>query len=502
MIECDCGTGACGADGTCCSPTACPSPGAANDACGPSDLGCGQSCIRTCANDPQGNNDTCFNDKCCDPEPDNAAEWQTAHPGRCGFNISNGCGGVIDAPCAGGAACVDAASGSGTAITDPPGTTPSAIGYCCTDVFANCNATNACKAVPNACLAGAMVICSSALCPDGVDGISDEVCYAPPGEPLACCDPTTCPGPQPVGAACGFGSVDLGCGPGPNSSCHPDCANDAAGKANVCHLGTCCNPEPDDAAEWRTSHPGACAFNIDNGCGGRLDAPCQAGQVCESDGVQVSDVGSTFASGTCCTSADSCGGAAKDVGQACVVDDVCLNGTQTVTCPCAGGSVCFQNNCCAPAACPAGSGINGPCGSVDLGCGQSCTRQCSAGTCFQGSCCQPAACPAQSGLGGPCGQVDRGCGQSCTRQCSTGTCFQGTCCKPAACPKPAAIGGACGNVDLGCGQSCTVGCDTSQNKPNNTCVAGTCTCVPTPCPPGFSGSMQDGCGHIIACTGS
>lgn len=445
LLNCGCTSGSC-VNGTCCTAAACPAPGTVNDSCGATDLGCGVSCNRGCANDPQNNSNTCFNGKCCNPEPDSASEWRTANPGRCQFNIPNGCGGFIDAPCLNGAACIDVQNGPGNEITDPGGTTTSAMGYCCSNPTAGCAGNNTCQSVANACITGRNVTCGAVDCPDGADGQNDEVCAGG-----ACCDPLACPAASPENGACG--NFDRQCG----RSCTRQCQPDAQGNASVCVSGTCCNPEPDNATEWRTGNPGACAYNITNGCGGRLDAPCGAGEVCQTGGVQVVKSGTTFSSGTCCKSADSCGGP-KAVGEACVVANVCLNG-QTVTCSCAGGA-----------------------------------------TCYQSSCCQPSSCPANSALGGPCGTVDRGCGQSCNRGCSAGTCYQGTCCQASACPAPGNINEPCGSTNLGCGQSCNRGCDTSGNKQNNKCVSNVCTCVPNECPPGFTGSMQDGCGTVKQCT--
>ena len=442
-LNCGCSAGSC-VNGTCCSPNKCPAAGAVGETCGTQNLGCGATCNRGCTADPQGNSNTCNGGVCCNPEPDSAAEWRTANPGRCQFNIPNGCGGVVDAPCLNGAACIDVAAGPGKLITDPGGTTASAIGFCCTNRNANCNAATSCTTVPDACVTGQTVTCSATAC---VDAGPTPVCAAG-----ACCAPLACPAAAAEGDTCG--TFDRTCGLNCNQVCQPD----AQGNANICNGGTCCNPEPDNAGEWRTANTGKCAFNITNGCGGRLDAPCTSG-VCASGGVQVVKSGTTFSSGTCCDPAGSCGGAPKAVGDDCVVPNTCITG-QTVTCACAGGAACFQNKCCAPSACPGNSPLNGPCGTVDLGCGQNCNRGCSAGTCFQGSCCAPVACPAPSPIGGSCAPFDRGCGQTCNRTC-----------------------------------------DTSGNKTNNKCQGSTCVCVPTPCPAGFVGSMQNGCGVTVACSG-
>jgi len=451
LLNCGCTTGSC-VNGTCCTPSSCPASGAVGDTCGTQSLGCGATCNRACAPDPQGNNNLCTAGTCCNAEPDSAAEWRTANPGRCQFNIPNGCGGVVDAPCTAGA-CIDVQTGPGLQITDPGGTTPSAIGYCCTTANTACAGNNMCQTVADACITGATVTCTAANCADGADALNDEVCFDPAGAPPpGCCDPLSCPAASAESGACG--AFDRTCG----LTCTQGCLNDAQNNQNVCVAATCCNAEPDNAAEWQTSNPGACAFNISNGCGGRLDAQCASG-VCQSGGVQVVKTGTTFSSGTCCNSATSCGAAPKAVGDACVVANTCLTG-QNLTCPCVGGAACFQNKCCAPTACPA-----------------------------------------SSPLGGACGTVDRGCGQSCTRGCAAGSCFQGTCCSPVACPAPSAIGQACGSFDRGCGQSCNRTCDTSGNKTNNTCQGNVCTCKPTPCPAGFVGSMQNGCGAVVACSG-
>lgn len=379
-LNCGCSSGSC-INGTCCSTSECPADGNAGDSCGRVDLACGAACTKGCKNDSQGNSNTCRGGVCCDPEPDSPSEWQAKNPGRCQFNIPDGCGGVVDAPCATGT-CIDVATAPGNPVTKPGNGSPSALGYCCTIANAACGA-HTCQLAASACVIGTMVSCGAADCSNGPDGTKDEVCFDPPGtDPPACCDPSACPASSPAGGSCTSGATfDRGCG----LACTRGCIPDAQSQPNVCVSGTCCNPEPDNEDEWQTQNPGGCAFNISNGCDGRLDARCNAGELCQKSGAQLVKNGSLFASGNCCAFAASCGSSAKAPGETCRVANVCLAG-QKVTCPCAGDTTCYQDKCCAPNTCPTDSAMNGPCGPVDLGCGVSCTRGCSAGTCREGSC--------------------------------------------------------------------------------------------------------------------
>lgn len=493
---------------TCCKANTC------SGKCGSKlPLGCGSGTLECKC----GSGETCTTDGKDDPAPSSGTaglcckkKTASAYAGKCGTQLSDGCGGKFDVPCGANQDCVDNDTGAkGVAPPDgKPGTCCTRTGDCAAE------AAGTCASIPNSCR------------PDGQPAQSCKTnCKAPMGQCTngMCCTPAaSCTGGGNAGGECHV-THDGG-------TCTSDrTCNCKTGLDCVCgdHI---CGTQPGDLAGVCTAKKscddvigaGNCGTGVGNGAGGTQDCPCATGFDCTKS--NPGDVGQCVCKNGLgkpydCTNVP--GGPGKG-GDACGQFDDGCGGTLTCSCSLT-GQTCIDkpaptpNVCCVPAAaCSKGGNDGGECNVTHSasGCGndKNCNcvgsrkclcgdHVCQPGVDGPGLCKSPLTCSSTE-YKGKCGTaLDDGagglipsCGCDSNHQCSesqpgkTGTCV----CKTPNGQKydcsnvpngPNTGGDACGTFADGCGGNFNCDCAASgtvcYDKPApspNTC------CKPLSCP--------------------
>lgn len=399
---CDLKTNSCCATKTC-ADYAGQCGAALPNGCGQNTLGCACGPGATCT---QNGGDTAApaagtTGQCCTPR---AATYYTAQ-GQCGTQLSNGCGGKIDAVCPNNGVCVDNMNG-----TAGPAPAAGKVGTCCTRTDSCTSvAAGTCADVQNSCRpAGTTYRCNNCVSPKACTTVNSA---------LTCCQGApACTGNGGAGGECNVTkqAVDSGCGSARSCTCSG---------SNVCMCGGVPCATPADGAGVCTAplscsspaYSGKCGTGLANGVGGTIACGCATGKVCST----TSTPGSVPASGSTgsCVCNNPTGqpytcSSPQYAGKCGTFDNGCGS---TITCGCNGGQVCNGGTqaCCTPTfACPAPA-LGTQCGSFSNGCGGAVSCGCPSGTgnenftCTAGSCtCVPDTCRGRTGI-----QPDR-CGGS------------------------------------------------------------------------------------------
>ena len=539
--------------------------------CGSAWLGCGPNTpdnftdCGQCPNDAQGNPQVCngtFHK--CEPKctPKTASEICTAAKTKQGVEcgqISDGCGGLVNCDSVQGFGCTNGQQCGTNGIGNRcgPPLVPdecTALGRNCGSLQSVCGGTVNCGDCPSGQVCNTNGVCGPACSPKTCadykefacgkfdDGCGSTITCGCAGGGVCddktntCCNATTCNATYP--GECGNGLPNL-CGQN-NLNCST-CAGGSvctvdggASPAQSSPLpGLCCTPH----ATTFYSNNNQCGTQIPDGCGGKINVSCPAGQFCVDNATGSPGLKpANGVIGSCCTNTNTC---ASDVAPSCApIVNSCypsLGGTIGCNSLCTGGTSCVNSVCCQGApACAGNGGVGGECNvthnPVDPGCGSSRTCTCN-GTerCWCGNhactasdgpgvCKNPLSCSSpqysnKCGTGldnGVGGTIDCNCGNghtcSSTTPGTTGVC---QCNNPTKVPYtcnnvpngPNTGGDACGTFDNGCGGTltcnCTGGkvCDTANN-PNTCCSPTAC---PTPALGSACGQISNGCGGNNSC---
>lgn len=325
--------------------------------------------------------------QCCTPR---TASYYTSQ-NQCGTQLSDGCGGTLNASCGSGKECVNNSTGA-------PGSSPPAgvVGTCCTRTD-SCNsvASGACSDVQNSCRpAGTTTRCNKCVTPDTCTSVAGTLtcCQGAPSCGTNECNVTKTPVDPGCGStrscACSGGRVCM-CGGAP---CTP---SDGAG---VCTAAlTCASP----------AYAGKCGTGLSNGVGGTISCSCGTGRVCSTASTPGSPPSSGGTGACVCNNPTgqpyTCS-SPQYAGKCGTFDNGCGG---TISCGCTGGQVCNNGTqtCCSPTfTCPT-PGVGSACGSFTNGCNGNVSCGCPSGSgnenfsCSGGKCtCVPDTCRGRTGI--------------------------------------------------------------------------------------------------------
>jgi len=306
------------------------------------------------------------------------------------------------------------------------------------------------------------------VCPTGQVCNANGICGMP-------CAPLTCMSPQNVGKCfkqlddgC-MGKLDCGCGAG------QVCSTTVSGMTGMCVMQDSCMTYGANGANTNPCSNGA-SPKFPKGDGTNLTCKCAGAAVC----VAAMKVVSGAADGNCCTNAKVC--AANECGTTKIND--CTGAT--ITCACTGDNHC--NN--ATHLCEANKACS------DYGANGQKTNPCSNGASpmFPKGDGTNRTCPCNAGL-------------SCTNGMGTAVsgATAGTCCQNTnVCPANScntSVTDSCTGAIIPCGCGNTQYCDTTTNtcKPKNTCATYTDQNAGSPCSNGASPTFPDGAGGNLTC---